>query len=206
MTSIVITEMLNRAEIKPRELEKLTDGQIKYNRIRDVTRAQKAPARVSELLLICEATQTPCMQAFADIIVRTRWVQQGRMTIEISGDKGTVITPSKEELESPPRPYDWTATMIRACTEHPEDYRLTVMPKKDVSEMPENQPGLDDGQRLELMEKRLESDEPPTKPAQWLSDEQLAEIVKSKIMSGDLGVVANRDPHKYEEMRGGDGR
>lgn len=39
-----------------------------------------------------------------------------------------------------------------------------------------------------------------------MSDEELTQAVMSKILSGDVSLVANRDPHKYEEMEGGDGR
>ena len=39
-----------------------------------------------------------------------------------------------------------------------------------------------------------------------LSDEEIARIIVSKLANGDLSLVANRDPHKREEMEGGDGR
>lgn len=50
------------------------------------------------------------------------------------------------------------------------------------------------------------SSKPGSEGTRSISDEELAQIMMSKILAGDLGVVANRDPHKYEEMEGGDGR
>lgn len=39
-----------------------------------------------------------------------------------------------------------------------------------------------------------------------ITDEQLVQIMLAKLAAGDVSLVANRDPHKYEEMEGGDGR
>jgi len=45
-----------------------------------------------------------------------------------------------------------------------------------------------------------------TSPLEQLTDDQLVQIMLAKLNNGDVSLVANRDPHKYEEMEGGDGR
>ena len=39
-----------------------------------------------------------------------------------------------------------------------------------------------------------------------LTDAQIVRIVMTKLSNGDLSLVANHDPHKKDEMEGGDGR
>ena len=50
-----VDKLMNVSGISNRELERLTQGAIAYSRIRNVRAKEKAPMRVGELYVLCEA-------------------------------------------------------------------------------------------------------------------------------------------------------
>lgn len=65
---LIISRLVAKSGLGYTGLERASDGQIGYNRIRDLSLGLKAPARLSEFILICLLCKTDPIEILKEII------------------------------------------------------------------------------------------------------------------------------------------
>lgn len=99
-TAMELADAAERHNLGFRELSTRSQGRITYSRVRDLLTAHNAPARFSEILLLCDLIgQTP-LNFLARILERTRLLQERKSLITFTDNDGA--TPDETVLDTPP--------------------------------------------------------------------------------------------------------
>lgn len=95
----VLSGLLDELGASYREMENLTQGEVTYSRIRDIKMGNKAPVRLSEFLLICDACGADPVQTLREIITEARRMeleQQTASTKKPAGERFVVDESTSE--------------------------------------------------------------------------------------------------------------
>lgn len=90
-TAAVITAMLHSAGLSNLAADKASGSAIGYNRIRDIKERLKAPARMSEFLIICEVCHADPVEKLREII---------RLTHQIEAERAQTGTSDEVDIDS----------------------------------------------------------------------------------------------------------
>lgn len=100
--SVVLSEIVSARGLTLRDVTDCSQGQLRYNRVRDILNAEKAPVRVSEFALICEITGDSPITEFAKACQVARNIRSGVFLPQWEADGKKARTPSQVEIERPP--------------------------------------------------------------------------------------------------------
>lgn len=75
---MIIDEMMTSRKLSNLGVDKKTNHQIAYSRLRDIRNGLKAPVRMSEFLLICDVCRADPVQALRDIIAEAARIRAAR--------------------------------------------------------------------------------------------------------------------------------
>lgn len=123
-TALTIFEMVTEAHYTYRDVVRLSNGQLKYNRVRDLLNAYSAPARMSEFTLICTITGNSPIEQYAKVCQHSINLRNGREQIEFTNKVAWESkNPSIEELSRPPVIND---PLVSEFTKAREDSTLQI--------------------------------------------------------------------------------
>lgn len=118
--SLSVVEMMTARSLNPYDIVEQSDGQLRYNRVRDITKADKAPVRISEFVLICEITGYSPIEMFAKVCQDAQNIRLGHLMPEWTCPDGEQRKPAQEELTRPPVLDDPLIAQFTASRENPE--------------------------------------------------------------------------------------
>lgn len=85
----MIDEMLTQLNLSYREIEHRLNGQMSYNRVRDLRLGRRAPVRLSEFMALCELCGVASDDAINELSSRTMKVERSVCdNMKNSGQKG----------------------------------------------------------------------------------------------------------------------
>ena len=117
--SLVIADMMSANNTTLRDIVAKSDGQLRYNRVRDIVNAEKAPVRISEFALICEILDYSPIEQFAKICQDAKNIQNGYITPEWKDEGGRPRSLTPEELQRPPFLHDELIDLFTQVRENP---------------------------------------------------------------------------------------
>lgn len=123
-TSIIISEMVGAKGFTLSEVVELSQGQLRYNRVRDIINWEKAPAKVSEFILFCEITGNSPIERFAELCQTAKNIRSGHVEL----DNG-FASPSQEELKRPPVVVDRLISEFTKAREN-TDLEIKAVPRQ----------------------------------------------------------------------------
>lgn len=124
-----VAEMMSAKQLALHDIVKMSDGQLRYSRIRDIKNADKAPVRISEFVLICEIADHSQLKMFAKVYQDARSIRYGYLTPEWPGPDGELRKPTQEELTRTPTLEDRFIAQPTSVQENLEQ-KLHTMEKK----------------------------------------------------------------------------
>lgn len=123
---LTVVEMMSAKKLTLHDIVKLSYGQLRYSRIRDIKNADKAPIKISEFVLICEITDHSPLKMFAKVCQDARSIRYGYLTPEWPRSDGELRKPTREELTRPPMLEDQLIAQLAAVRENPEQELRTI--------------------------------------------------------------------------------
>lgn len=124
-----VAEMMSAKQLTLYDIVKMSDGQLRYSRIRDIKNADKAPVRISEFVLICEIADHSPIKMFVKVCQDARSIRYGYLTPEWPRPDGGLRKPTQEELSRPPMLEDQLIAQLAPVQENPEQKLHTVEKK-----------------------------------------------------------------------------
>lgn len=76
----ILDRVINRAGMNNSAIDRASKSAIGYNRVRDIRNALKAPVRLSEFLIICDACGADPVQTLREIITEARRMELEQQT------------------------------------------------------------------------------------------------------------------------------
>lgn len=117
--SLAIAEMMSASHATLNDIVDKSCGQLRYNRVRDLVNAEKAPVRISEFALICEILGYSSIEQFAKVCQDAKNIQNGYLAPEWKDKEGRPRSLSSEELQRPPFLHDDLVDLFTQVRENP---------------------------------------------------------------------------------------
>lgn len=114
-----VAEMMSAKQLTLYDIVKMSDGQLRYSRIRDIKNADKAPVRISEFVLICEIADYSPIKMFAKVCQDARSIRCGYLAPVWPRPDGELLKPTQEELTRPPYAQGPTHCATHFCSRKP---------------------------------------------------------------------------------------